>query len=464
MSKRYENIDDLFREKFNDFELEPPAHIWVNVEKSIKDSGTGSGGKAGRGGIVGFSALLIGLGGLLVFFTHPRNRFSEESLLAAADFAVEEVAGSRNENPGTTATHDFNDQPVMERDGSVTGTTNPDPVSVQSLPDHSQAGVSIVPANSNVIAVNNSIKPSGRQEDFSGSYHEAAAGYLRNLLPGQIDNEYSLNAGRLNSREAATHEYFLSNGITARSSLTGFSENGERSGNAYVTKHRWSFGLFFIPESVIYPDDNDIHKRSYSIDLHAMMNNEGFILQSGLGVAFSEDNGDYTVNYEKYLGSYEDVYDITFDSASGGVIPVYHTQTVEVYDSTRYVSISETKNRYTYLQLPVFIGYGLEHKRVTWSVKAGPSVSLLMSEKIPGINFPGKDIRVIGIDEKVPERIRLHWQIIFSAGMSYKLSNRVNLVFEPVFRYYIKSAYGRNTIQTKHPYSYGIRTGLTINF
>lgn len=460
MSKHYDNIDDLFRDKFSDFELEPPPHIWTNVEKSIKEGGSGSGGKLGKGGLLGLSALIIGLGSLLVFFNTPHTGNNDEALLAAADIAVENVIQNTGVNDKTADAGEIPSNSTSNDNHS--GSVATPEISGDYLPN-AEPNRPEVNADKGKLVTAGDLSLSVSDETHEITEKNSWIKGIFNRKAKHIPNEKSTNPGALSGRKAAQTEYRLKDGSVFRSSLQGFHENSERKGNSYFSGSKWSAGLFFTPESINLPEDNDPQRRSYSIDLHAIMNNSGFIMQTGLGLAFSEDDGNYSVNYEKYLGSYEDVYDITFDSTETGIIPTYHTQTVEVYDSVRHISISESKNRYTYLQLPFLLGYETGHKRVSWFAKAGPSLSLLIHRNIPGIDFPGRD-KVIEIDERMPERISVHWQLMLSAGMSYRLSSRINLVFEPIFRYYIRSAYDQKTIQTKHPYSYGIRTGLTINF
>ena len=60
MVKKYSNIDDLFRDKFKDFELYPPDHIWENIKKQVQGSGAGKAGRSiSNGGIIGITILLI---------------------------------------------------------------------------------------------------------------------------------------------------------------------------------------------------------------------------------------------------------------------------------------------------------------------------------------------------------------------------------------------------------------------
>ena len=110
------------------------------------------------------------------------------------------------------------------------------------------------------------------------------------------------------------------------------------------------------------------------------------------------------------------------------------------------------------------IGYSHESKRFGWFVKGGPSLSIMLSENMSDVNMPDPDDKIILSENELPQRITTNWQFTLSAGTTMKLNNYLSISIEPVFRYYIKSAYEPNTLSTKHPYSIGLRTGFLLDF
>jgi len=225
---------------------------------------------------------------------------------------------------------------------------------------------------------------------------------------------------------------------------------------------QWTLGFYFTPEVVIYPQDNVQNQSAYHLDFSAALNFNEFIIESGIGLNFSKDDGAYKYDYEQYLGTYDDVYLVTFDSTENGVIPTYHTQPVDVYDSIREV-FKPTKNRYTYLEIPLLFGFRKQVNRLSWVIKAGPAVDLLIYESIGGQGQTEKD-RFTLIENEQPKRINAYWQVMFSAGINYKVGKHISLAFEPVFRYYLLSGYEKAYIQSRHPYAIGLRAGVLYNF
>ena len=475
MKKRYENIDDLFRDKFESFELDPPDHVWENIKTEISKSNTGGGGSIGGNGITGFIALIITLGGLLVFLSSPTSSEKATDLIAFADLPEEQIMDDNSESLiSSSVTVDIVDEAITaaiidEEQGDAVNTNlnnkitngiahnpNPRPISTSEINPNEESDNELDVENNLVFGTSNERNNKFRLNLF-GKHRNAEVKYRQG-----INSRKNVNA--LDNRSPEQNKYKVSDGNYYRSAGEGFDFNGKNFKNTYAEPARLSFGVFFTPEAIDYGVEGAEPKRSYSFDIHGIWQKSGLLVQSGLGLAFTEDDGGYTLNFEKYLGQYEDVYDITFDSTENGIIPIYHTQTVEVYDSIAYISVSTTKNRYTYLQIPLLIGYGNESRRLSWFIKGGPTASLLVNKKIPDINYPYEHIRILAMDEQMPERIRLHWQMMLSAGLSYRLSNHLSIVFEPVFRYYLKSAYDRANSENKLPYSYGIRTGFLVNF
>ena len=158
------------------------------------------------------------------------------------------------------------------------------------------------------------------------------------------------------------------------------------------------------------------------------------------------------------------MYHVTFDSIGNEVIPTFHTETVKVFDTVKHVKISNTKRRYTYLHVPLLVGYMQELRRIDWFVKTGPSLLVMVDKHIPDVMVSEEDYRLLAESSEFPSRIDLQWHYTISAGISYKMGNNFSLNVEPVFRFHIDPAYKRNTISTRNPYSLGLRMGLLLNF
>jgi len=232
-------------------------------------------------------------------------------------------------------------------------------------------------------------------------------------------------------------------------------------------KSRWDLGLFYYSERIYYPEDTISYKKSYSFELTGRYHFTEFFIQSGFGLAFSEDDGRAKIDYQKYelSGIYEDVYDITFDSTEFGMMPVYHTKTVEVYDTLDQYTYSPMNHRYVYLQIPILFGYESQfYNRVFYNIKLGPVLAIMIKDHVSDVDYPTGDVRIMHIDDQMPTRINTSWQFILGAGLGYNISNHMSLAIEPTFKYYLGSGYKTPAMSTKHPYSIGIKGGLIYRF
>jgi hypothetical protein len=240
--------------------------------------------------------------------------------------------------------------------------------------------------------------------------------------------------------------------------LSGFADYAKNS------RPDWSVGIYFNPEVTSCQDQNIENTISYNLCILPQVSFNRFFLQSGINARFTNDKGNYAVDYNRYLGSYEDVYRITFDSTENGIIPTYYTQTVEVYDTVNHYSISETRANYTYLEIPLFFGYRCTFGKFSLLAKVGPAASFLIFRDVPEAGYPEDKARIINVDYQIPERSAVNWQLMLGAGFDYQLADKFSISLEPTFRFALKPEYNLPHGARGNTTSFGIRAGLNYNF
>jgi len=461
MSIKNSNIDDLFRDKFKDFEPNPPEHIWENIRQRINTGGDSNPGKPfTKGGIAGISTIII-LIGLLSFYQIQNDDkkslrgFTESNSLALNDYPIQQTDAKSELEFAMKSESDPGSKPSgkkvkrMDEPAIIIGKE-------VNIPD-AKIGLTDDKTDKNL---------EGKVNDQSGlRVEEASMNFIENrhsnpiaLLDSKPEDYFvfaksgALNPGKI---EVRTEEK-----ITALS----VSKSDAKHHGDYGKPDSWLLGLYFTPEMLYNPSDNRLNTRNYSLDINATYRFSGYMVQSGLGAMWSSDAGNCKIDYNQYLGSYEDVYNVTFDTTGGEVIPTYYTETVMVYDTINHISVTPAENKYTYLNVPLLFGYGNEGRKFGWFIKAGPSLSVLVSEKLNGNNLSDSPNRIINIENEVPTRIQTNWHLLMSGGVTLGLGKNLNISIEPVFRYYIKSAYELNKVKSKNPYSVGLRAGLQVSF
>ncbi len=179
---------------------------------------------------------------------------------------------------------------------------------------------------------------------------------------------------------------------------------------------------------------------------------------------FTHDKGNMAVDYNRYLGTYEHVDYMTFDSIDGIVVPTYHTHTEDVFDTVNHYAISDTKVNYTYLEVPLLFGYRYSFGKFSLSGKAGPAASFLVQRNLPGAEDPEENARITDVDYQVPVRYDVNWQLLMGVGFDYQLSEKFNIGLEPTFRMGLKPEYKLSDGIKDNTSSFGIRIGLNYNF
>lgn len=436
MTEENKYLDKLFASKFAGFEAEPPAHVWKNIHTELHGKG---GGSINPVTLASLAALVL-ISGLLGFSiikdipyaTHNSNELYTQVIA----FADVDMSTEAYQEPATSAPeYTPPAQPASSNNSQPSTISIPDPAKEEAIPAGNTS--------------HSNIHERYAETTYSSAFYEEA-------------HLAKLKARRSFSAHASVKPLNTASIVVRDSKYEPRFSDGNKGERKYSRKAEWQIGLLFTPEIIIYPEDSIPNQTAYTLEVSTKWIKNEFFLESGLGVSFSSDDGLYAIDYEKYLGSYDDVYNVTFDTSNGNVTPIYHTNLTNVYDSISKYKVEQTRNQYTYLQIPLYVGFNKQVERFGWFVKAGPIFSVLVNSKIPTPDV-GND-KIIGIDQEMPSRVNTNWQLAISAGLNYQLSDNISLAIEPTFRYFLNSQYERKYITSPHPYGFGLRTGLLFNF
>lgn len=453
MKDQYLNIDEIFRKKFEDYEPNPPEGLWGKIKTRLPDNLGG----AGSIQMVFFSAIvLISLG---VVFLFTGSSYQTDQL---QDNTTQQIAGEQ-----ITDNSQINQTSIPEQNNpeAVSGIKENEAAQqcvIEKPITANEAPVGSGPANgdehSNPISHAPKTEIAEKAETEKTEIKEENPLYNERYLEHRISGLQQISLPELSSiRNMALITRNLDT-KPVRISYAKFDEKPLVKNNPLAN---FKLGAFLYPEFTFYPDDSVSSSRNYNFGIDLRYYKSSFFIKTGVDFSIAKDEGKYTIDYKKweFLGTYQDVYDVTFDSTEQGIVPTYHTKTVEVFDSVQHVTIRKEKNTYTYLQVPLMVGYEIRGSRLNYSFMAGPNLSLMMSENIPEPEIED-NITIVNINKEVPERINTSWQMLVGIGISYKLSDNMEFALEPTLRYYLNSAYKGDIITTKHPYSVGVRAGL----
>lgn len=437
--ENFEHIDEIIRQKFENFEPEPPLQVWENVRSAINQNPppTPSGLMLPILFIVTF---LMFTGSLLLNLltgtseNHSGdNPVSESYLKSAGMFPT----GSTTETGKSLQEAIYDTYQVNHLDQTVADAAPAQPIAEEI---RVKAPFQPVPANRpNDASAVRTTSPSAKTGPDRGTW-----------TPGL---RQALNSGEISVATAV--KYNLSKKDVQK--LSGYQDY------ARGKKATWSIGAYFNPDVTMFRSEELENTVSYSLGLMPQVTFNHFFIQSGISARFTHDKGNSQVSYNRFLGTYEDVYLVTFDSTEFGVVPTYFTETVEVFDTVDHYTVTETSSDYTYLEVPVQLGYIHDFGKVSLFAKGGPSASFLIRKNMP-VQAPETGARIVDVDYQVPARSTVNWQLVLGAGLNYEFSDQVSFTFEPTFRHALKSEYQLSGGAKTGANSFGIRVGLNYHF
>lgn len=146
----------------------------------------------------------------------------------------------------------------------------------------------------------------------------------------------------------------------------------------------------------------------------------------------------------------------------GTVTTVQSTETEEL-SGTRFKT---TINRYRMIDIPVTLGYQVELSKFVLNINAGASFNVLFHKKgdILGLDMEPVSFSSNNANAFPAFKDKLGASLFGSIGVSYKINNRVLLIFEPNFKYQLRSITQDNYLVNQKYFTTGLITGLRYRF
>ncbi len=230
------------------------------------------------------------------------------------------------------------------------------------------------------------------------------------------------------------------------------------------TKRFFSASLGITPEISFYTTPDAYSKVNFWFDGVLTCHVSRFSLAAGIGLGYVYDEGNYSVEY-KSLDSVGYYTAVTSYSVGNNNEIIFNTQTIGVYDSLYHSSDYRTKDRYTYLQVPLLLGYRLfESARASLTFQAGPAVSFLLDSRKSDPRVEYSNATIIRTDDDTPSRISTNWQVWADLYFEMRMNKQVSIYLEPSFKYYLKPMVEQENVTFKAPMTIGLGVGIQFNF
>ncbi len=206
--------------------------------------------------------------------------------------------------------------------------------------------------------------------------------------------------------------------------------------------------------------ENAKMKYWYSVDLSVLFQRNRFSVETGLGIGFSKDKIDFSYDYltNELIHTYEYVDSVYYDPVTGTT--EYFTTTVEVYDSIPYSKQSSSETKYTYLQVPLELGYEIwKNEKYSICIKAGITYFTEINRKeiYPVIYL--ENSRITSYNTYDINRRKEFFRLSGGLEFRWEINSKLRFTGKPTFYYFLNQIYD-NEDNRKNPTALGIRFGL----
>ncbi len=427
MNNNNKNIDQILREKFKGFAPMPPAHVWEGIRHELDMPKPVPFYK--NKFVVSSTITIVALLALLFFWFKPISNITNNNIINTQQPQVSldsKVSTSAKQNPKIEG--------VVEEE-----------VVVSNVDKHN-----IAKTNSPIDIV---------EPTKTNSFNLVAPNEVS--VQNDIDKLSDIELITYKSCNAILVEediYFITPDYVTEEFLVGDVTKNISTG---ANISQWEMGYYISPELSITSLDSIQLLNNYSISVQPTYNiNKHWYIKSGLGLSFVRDQGFAKIDYVKneYMGSYDDVYDVTFDTTGGVVTPIYYTKSVEVWDSIPHVLVQNVTNKYLYLQVPLLFGYNY-HKsgsKMSMYFQAGPVFNIKVAGWIENPSYNDGESEIIKLTNNLPVRSTNYFQLWVGAGIKYSMTSRISIAVEPQYRYYFNGVYNNSV-------SINSLSGMSIN-
>ncbi|MDO9510241.1 MAG: outer membrane beta-barrel protein [Bacteroidales bacterium] len=223
-----------------------------------------------------------------------------------------------------------------------------------------------------------------------------------------------------------------------------------------------SAGLFFTPEWLFNTTGLDAkNMRSAGLEINYQLHR--YSIRMGMGISHNRSNEEWDMAYQSYLGSYQKLDSMSFmyDAENHVLVPKYYLSDVTIYDERIENEKSIVSSTYTYLQIPLVMGYDFaEWKNLSFGLRAGPQLSLLIDASNSEPTYDAGNNRVISMTNISPDRLKTNWQFTAGPICNMWFGKGLSLQLEPHLKYYFNSVYEKAT--TDKPFAFGMRASVLI--
>lgn len=456
MDNNQSYIDQIIKEKLEQFQPTPPVEVWAGIEKGLAAQEKPAFILLYARQIAVAAAVLAAVLFALWYFipqtlTNQNSDIEVEHKSVQSELMPEVIPADNVESQETQI--ESTDIVAVDEDSTIKHETNfakADNLAEATI-EKQKPEDALAPSDATTTDDFQKPLESSPLSDYQLKHLETrklSHEFLTGLL--ESETEDGTVAGVLVSNTKTT---VLASDLTAEVELPEF-------------KNYWNIGLYFAPEMTLNNIDSVTFMTTYSVNIEpSWYFSKHWFMRFGAGASYIRDHGYAKVDYlsNDYQGAYDSVYNVTFDTIDNVAYPVYHTKEVDIWDTIQHLSVSEVTNTYYYIQLPLLFGYHNSTDKFKWYFYGGPAVNISISQQIQDPKSTIDYTEIIHLENDLPQRTNYSMQLWIGAGIDFRVSKRFSVAFEPNYRYYFEPIYQEKNYKTALS-GLGLRFGLVYKF
>lgn len=462
--KKEKKIDELFREKLQNFEQEPPAYLLGNILDGV------AGARRKRRMIIwrvaGVAAAL-----LLAFVAGWQLKTSDiresghavvSSTSAELPIAQEPVISAE---PATSAIQETQESKTLIADNTAKE------IRTQNIESKKSSSIAALSASeiARDVAVINPLKSVNRKltSTYAGEQSlqvKKKAGQTELLIEKSIDQQIMEQNQRqmvVESKLKDKTRWAVGAQVSPEYNATKGSYSKQYASNMLATStsaadlgggisvevkkgKRWS-----IQSGVYYSGINQSAGNRNSQNGKASM--DAISGSNYFNTAINVDASTNTMSMNSGAGIIE------LNKVPSGLLLGTSLEDKSL-NSSVIVSATSFQQNFDYIEIPLYLRYTLIDTRFDVVMLGGFSSNLLVGNQIWAEDPSGKSL--VG---KTKDMEALNYSGTFGVGLKYGLSKHISLNVEPRLKYYLNSLNSNEAVSYK-PYTFGVFTGLSYEF
>jgi len=451
------NIDDLFRDSLGKQEVSPSPRVWkvLNWKLLIRELTHFNLINVPTITLVSVSAGIILITSLTYWFMMPGDKNASENPVTRGAAVPTEVPGTK----GATVTSE-----APGKKGATVTSEAPGKKGAANTSEALSTNGSAVPSKTAVRSV--AAIPS-ESPDMNIAAHPSQAPAANPEVKHDATTVRTTSYERIQSMDPLVFSNF---DLWAAPDTLSFTSSGEVYKYVHETIPVPSFfsaSLGVAPEMALYRSNGATTQEfNYWANAGIAYHFSRFSVRTGLGIGYTYDEGNYKVQYRSNdsVSYFKEVIGYYPDPINPGKI-IYITKDHAIYDSITHMADDRTRNRYTYIQVPLLLGYTvLETRNFALGIEAGPAVSFLINEKKaqPVIDIPNG--RLIALQDYSPTHQPTNWQLWIKLSLEYQFTRNWGLVVNPYYKYFITSPTQSGEGGDRSTQAFGVDLGIQYLF